>query len=233
VDGSRKYPNIVKGIWIIYKEEGLRLGVYKGIEASCMREGTYSTLRLGLYEPIKRSLGVQDKNGPAWKNFAAGSLSGFIGSAVGNPADLLKTRMQAQPPGEHFGIMWHIKDVYSTQGIIGFYRGLMPTVIRATLLNGTKLGTYDTSKQFFINQGMQDGVKCQFMASIVTGFCITCVTSPMDNIKTRVMNQRGETKIYNGIVDCALKMYRNENGFMTFYKGFGPQWARFAPFTTI
>jgi len=35
-------------------EEGMRRGVYKGIEASMMREGSYSTLRLGLYEPIKR-----------------------------------------------------------------------------------------------------------------------------------------------------------------------------------
>jgi len=92
-DGTRKYPNIMKGIWTIYKEEGMKRGVYKGIEASCLREGTYSTLRLGLYEPIKRAIGAEGKTGPAWKNFAAGALSGLIGSAVGNPADLLKTRM--------------------------------------------------------------------------------------------------------------------------------------------
>mgnify|MGYP002633481368 CR=1 FL=1 len=133
----------------------MRRGIYKGIEASCLREGTYSTLRLGLYEPIKRQVfGEEGKNGAAWKNFAAGALSGAIGSAVGNPADLLKTRMQAQPPGEHYGIMWHIRDVYNTQGIMGFYRGLMPTVIRATMLNGTKLGTYDSTKQFLTRKGM-------------------------------------------------------------------------------
>jgi hypothetical protein len=48
-------------------------------------------LRLGLYEPIKRSLG-SDKKGAIWKKFAAGALSGIVGSAIANPADLLKTR---------------------------------------------------------------------------------------------------------------------------------------------
>tara|TARA_B110000305_G_C18884556_1_gene379133 strand:+ start:245 stop:394 length:150 start_codon:yes stop_codon:yes gene_type:complete len=48
----------MKGIYVIASEEGWRRGVYKGIEASCMREASYSSLRLGLYEPIKRMLGV-------------------------------------------------------------------------------------------------------------------------------------------------------------------------------
>ncbi len=76
---------------IIAKEEGWKKGVYKGIEASCFREATYSTLRLGLYEPIKRGLG-KNQDGAIWKKFAAGALSGIIGSAISNPADLLKTR---------------------------------------------------------------------------------------------------------------------------------------------
>ena len=71
------------------------------------------------------------------------------------------------------------------------------------------------------------------MASVVAGLAMTIVTSPMDNIKTRIMNQRGEVQQYKGIVDCAGQMYRNEGGLFSFYKGFGPQWARFAPFTTI
>ena len=45
---------------MIGKEEGLRHGIYKGIEASAVREATYSTMRIGLYEPIKRVLGAED-----------------------------------------------------------------------------------------------------------------------------------------------------------------------------
>lgn len=56
--GGRKYKNLVQGIYVITAEEGLRRGIYKGIEASCAREASYSSLRLGLYEPIKRSIGA-------------------------------------------------------------------------------------------------------------------------------------------------------------------------------
>jgi hypothetical protein len=39
-----------------YQSEGLR-GPYKGLSASLMRESSYTTLRLGLYEPYKQLLG--------------------------------------------------------------------------------------------------------------------------------------------------------------------------------
>ena len=153
-----------------------------------MREASYSTLRLGLYEPIKRSLGDSKA---VWTKFMAAALSGMIGSALANPADLLKTRAQAQPPGEYQPLSWHVKDIYNNHGgIKGFYTGVGPTVIRATLLNSTKLGTYDTIKHAIIDNGyMKEGLKCQFVASVFAGFFMTIVTSPMDNIKTRVMSQ--------------------------------------------
>ena len=57
-NGPKKYPNLVKGIFVIASEEGLRRGVYKGIEASCIREAAYFSLSFGLYEPIKGKLGI-------------------------------------------------------------------------------------------------------------------------------------------------------------------------------
>ena len=77
-------------------EEGFRRGIYKGIEASCMREAIYSSLRLGLYESFKRKTKyLPFKMNVVLTNFIAGSMSGLVGSAIANPADLLKTRMQA------------------------------------------------------------------------------------------------------------------------------------------
>lgn len=69
-------------------------GLYKGITASWIREFVYSSLRLGLYEPFKEMLGETDpKKTPMWIKFTAGSLSGFVGSLIGNPTDMLKIRM--------------------------------------------------------------------------------------------------------------------------------------------
>ena len=45
--------------------------------ASLLREGIYSTIRLGAYEPLKRALGATDPNNtPLWKKICAGAISG-------------------------------------------------------------------------------------------------------------------------------------------------------------
>ena len=79
------------------REEGVgRRGICKGIEASALREATYSTMRIGLYEPIKRAVGADNpETAPVWKKYLAGALAGLCGSAISNPADLVKIRMQS------------------------------------------------------------------------------------------------------------------------------------------
>ena len=60
-DGTKHYKNLLHGLYTIGKEEGIgRRGICKGIEASALREATYSTMRIGLYEPFKRILGADD-----------------------------------------------------------------------------------------------------------------------------------------------------------------------------
>ena len=60
-----------------------------------MREATYSTLRVGLYEPIKRSIGADELDSPAWKKYAAGAMANIVPVLLCNPLCLLKTRMQS------------------------------------------------------------------------------------------------------------------------------------------
>ena len=182
---------MISGIMLVAREEGIKNGVLRGIEGALMREWVYSTLRLGFYEPIKRGLGVKKDSSMIWK-FMAGSMSGLIGSALANPFDLLKIRMQNHK--EIHPVRWHMRQVYSEGGIAGFWKGVLPTIIRAMKLNGTKLAVYDTIKHKIIDSGLvKDGVVCQFLASVCAGFSITVVTSPTDNIKTRIM--KGKVKM--------------------------------------
>ena len=53
----------------------------------------------------------------------AGALAGGIGSCVGNPFDVLKTKMMANE-GENRSVGSFVKEVYGSQGIGGFYRGI-------------------------------------------------------------------------------------------------------------
>ena len=87
------YNNIFKAGYLIVKHESAR-GLYKGVTASQLRESIYSSIRLGLYEPFKVMLGGTDPSHTSlWIKFLAGSMSGMVGSIIGNPTDILKVRM--------------------------------------------------------------------------------------------------------------------------------------------
>ena len=229
---ARQYNSVFSTGAEIVRHEGVR-GLYKGIQASWVREGTYSSLRMGLYEPIKIFLGADDPaHTPFITKVTAGAMSGSTGSAIMNPTDVLKVRMMAAESC-HRTMRWHIKDVLANRGVKGFYIGVGPTVARAALVTATQLSSYDHLKHTFLNNEiMEDGVPLHLCASLYAGFMCAVTTSPVDMIKTRLMNQPHDTKIYSGIIDCAVKIVRTE-GAMALYKGFTPQWMRIGPFTVV
>lgn len=165
--------------------------------------------------------------------FLAGALAGGIGSCAGNPFDVLKTRMMVYEGAESRGVGYFASDVYKTQGISGFYKGMQANVMRACVLNATKMGCYDIVKNKIKDSGIvKEGIPLQFVSAFTAGFFMTCTVSPFDIIRTRLMNQPHDKKIYNGFADCFLKILKNE-GPTGFYKGFIPIWGRFAPTTTL
>eukprot|EP00581_Thalassiosira_minuscula_P000198 CAMPEP_0183736628 /NCGR_PEP_ID=MMETSP0737-20130205/49798_1 /TAXON_ID=385413 /ORGANISM="Thalassiosira miniscula, Strain CCMP1093" /LENGTH=88 /DNA_ID=CAMNT_0025970681 /DNA_START=2 /DNA_END=264 /DNA_ORIENTATION=+ len=87
---------------------------------------TYSSLRMGLYEPIKDVFivyGNVEPNSPLVK-WSSAFLSGAIGAAIFNPFDLVKVRFQSQLPGEdkpYSSIRHAVQTIYQTEG--GLVRG--------------------------------------------------------------------------------------------------------------
>ncbi len=71
------------------------------------------------------------------------------------------------------------------------------------------------------------------MSAFVSGFFMAITVSPFDMVRTQLMNQPiGPTKLYNGFVDCVIKIMKSK-GPMGFYYGFIPIWSRFAPTTCL
>lgn len=218
----------------ITTNEGV-LALWKGVNAAWLREASYTSLRLGLYEPVKVVFGANDPQTTTFlKKFAAGSAAGALGSLAGNPFDVLKTKMMASAGKEVPSIGKTAKELFASQGIGGFYRGIDSNIARAMVLNGTKMACYDQSKGYVVAAtGLpKNHILVQFMSAVAAGFFMTCTVSPFDMIRTRLMNQPSDAKIYNNAVDCMLKIAKNE-GPLTFWRGFMPIWSRFAPTTTI
>ena len=68
------------------------------------------------------------------------------------------------------------------------------------------------------------------LGALISGFVTTVATSPVDVIKTRLMNDKSSTKhaLYKNSIDCLLKTVRNE-GILALYRGFLPNYFRLGP----
>jgi len=198
--------------------------LYKGIQAAYLREMSYTTVKLGGYGPIRDALGAGAPGSPFYLKFLAGSMSGSIGSVFGNPFDVFKTMMMANA-GKAVPLPTLFTSLVKEQGVGGLYRGIQANIARACVLNGTKMACYDTIKGMVVEKTgwSRKDPRTQFTGSVGAGFFMTCTVAPFDMLRTTLMNQPVDKKIYNGLGDAAIKIMKAE-GPQAFYRGFFPIW---------
>lgn len=230
--GARDYRSlgVLGTVRTVAAEEGIT-AFWKGIPAAWMREASYTSIRLGLYKPIVTAMNAKS----GLEKFGAGCLAGGIGSIIGNPFDVLKVNMMASE-GASVGVGTVARNIYSTQGIAGFYRGMDANVARAMVNNGTKMAVYDECKQAIKKTGLfaKDGQAIVMASATIAGFFMTLTVAPFDFVRTRLMNQPvGGPKLYNSFADCFLKVIKGPQGVMVLWSGFIPMWTRVAPTATL
>lgn len=218
------------------RTEGLH-GLFKGLVPCILREMSYSSIRLGLYEPTKELLGGSDRhNTPLWMKVSAGAITGSVGSYLTTPIDLAKVRLQADVSGTaHGGTRDILKRVYAQEGgWAGLWQGWGPNTLRAGVLTASQVPSYDHIKHSILNAGlMQEGLPLHMVCSTAAGFISALTTTPVDLIKTRLMNQGGDgARMYRGVSHCISSIVAEE-GAAALMKGFWPNWIRIAPHTTV
>lgn len=236
----QQYAGVVDAFGQTMSREGVS-GLYRGLMASLLREMSYSGIRMGLYEPTKQLLGATDSaNTSLGLKVASGAITGCFGSALANPLDLIKVRMQAATAEPPFSSVPAALAAIRREGdgIRGLWRGTGPTCARATLLTASQVPAYDHVKHLMLDGGyLREGYFCHFFCSMVAGVVAAAVTSPADLVKSRVMVQpidpiTGRGALYTSSLDCLLKVVRTE-GPLALFKGFHGQWLRIGPHTTI
>mmetsp|Transcript_2751 Transcript_2751/g.3247 ORF Transcript_2751/g.3247 Transcript_2751/m.3247 type:complete len:283 (-) Transcript_2751:262-1110(-) len=215
----------------LMSKEGIT-AFWKGIPFGYGRELSYTSVKLGAYAPVRDAMGAGEPDSPIYLKFLAGALTGGGGSIIGNPFDVLKTLAQTGQGNASLGSL--VTNMYKEQGMKGFYRGVEVNIMRACILNATKMGVYDIAKgKVSENFGWsRKDPKTVFCSSFVAGFFMTITVAPADMIRTKLMSQPTDKKIYDGFVDCAIKTVK-EGGVLSLWRGFVPIWARFAPQATL
>uniref|UniRef100_A0A1L8E155 Putative mitochondrial solute carrier protein n=1 Tax=Nyssomyia neivai TaxID=330878 RepID=A0A1L8E155_9DIPT len=240
-----RYRGMMDAFVKITQEEGIR-ALYYGICPAVLRQATYGTIKFGTYYNLKKHLANQgillDSSGRerVWANVLCAVSAGAISSAIANPTDVLKVRMQVDGRmSAQKSLLASFREIYVCEGARGLWRGVCPTAQRAIVIAAVELPVYDACRVALIP--LLGGTPAShFLSSFIASLGSAVASTPLDVIRTRLMNQKRITvtlegipaKIYTSSLDCALQTIRNE-GALALYKGFIPTLVRMGPWNII
>lgn len=238
---AREYKTSFHCLVSILKNEGVS-GVYTGLSAGLLRQATYTTTRLGIYTILFEKMTSADGRPPNFLMKAGiGMTAGAIGAFVGTPAEVALIRMTADgrlPLEERRGytnVFNALARITREEGLTTLWRGCVPTMARALVVNAAQLASYSQSKQALLDSGyFNDDILCHFCASMISGLVTTAASMPVDIVKTRIQNMKmidGKPEYKNGL-DVLVRVVGKE-GFFSLWKGFTPYYARLGPHTVL
>ncbi|KAF2367944.1 Mitochondrial substrate/solute carrier [Trinorchestia longiramus] len=244
VDGqvvATRYRGMLHALLRISTEEGIR-ALYHGIAPAVLRQATYGTIKFGIYYSLKKIVCPPEKESLP-RNVACAVTAGVIASSIANPTDVLKVRLQSGQGKTDQGLLDAFLTIYRMEGVQGLWRGVGQTAQRAGVVVGVELPLYDICKYHFLHHGQPDSASTHFMSSFIASLGGAIASTPIDVIRTRLMNQRKLKYIenapsrlpntyYKGSMDCLMQTVRHE-GAMALYKGFIPTWLRLGPWNII
>jgi len=147
----------------VFRQHGLK-GLYRGITATAFRDSGYGAYfaayeaTLMYFPPAAPDAATHDRTNLAseadtsiathsWTTLLlAGGFAGIAGWIVTFPFDVVKTRIQSTPLTPENLYRNTLSTIYYSfrqEGVRVFFRGLMPTIIRAVPVNMVTFGTFE------------------------------------------------------------------------------------------
>ena len=206
-----KYTNLLQTITHIAKVEKPK-SLYSGAMPALASALTENVVGITAQRALARNYAkLQNKNHKTHRNtpteeVALGAATGFFTSIAICPAELLKVRLQIL--GTNTGLLHAARQIFTQDGISGFFRGIGPLICRDVPFNALFYGTYESLITFMLrSQEVQSrdelGTGSILMAGGLAGCCGWSFVLPMDVTKTRLQagSARGTFfQVVSGIV---------------------------------
>lgn len=119
-------------------------------------------------------------------------VAGACGAFVGTPADVALVRMTADgrlPPEQrrnYSNVFNALARIAREEGVLTMWRGALPTMGRAMVVNAAQLASYSQAKEALLSTGyFKENIFLHFCSSMVSGLITTAASMPVDIAKTR------------------------------------------------
>lgn len=131
-------------------------GLFRGLSACLVRDVAFAALYFAIYAEYKhRMFGTTQVSNSAMslpQLFIGGSLAGCLSAWSTTPADVIKTRLQAETKkGDpaYTSFMQCAGRIAREEGAVAFFKGAVPRMLRSSPQYGVMLLTYDWLQHMF------------------------------------------------------------------------------------
>ncbi|KAJ1944659.1 mitochondrial aspartate-glutamate transporter agc1 [Linderina macrospora] len=235
VVGEMMYKNSMDCFKKVIRNEGI-LGLYRGLGPQLVGVAPEKAIKLTMNDFVRSRMRNKETGEIAFSaELLAGATAGASQVVFTNPLEIVKIRLQTQgemlkdatglgakatgsSPVVRRGAVTIVKEL----GLMGLYKGASACLLRDVPFSAIYFPCYSHLKKDLFHEGERDlSITDLLLAGAIAGMPAAYFTTPADVIKTRlqVEAKKGET-VYNGLVDAARKIYKEE-GFKAFFKG-GP-----------
>lgn len=167
--------------------------------------------------------------------FLASGTSGILTAVFTNPIWVIKTRMLStarNTPGAYKSISHGTLDLYRSEGLRGFYRGLLPSLFGVSH-GAIQFMAYEQLKNHFARSRPSNQLtNLDFLyLSAASKIFAGSITYPYQVVRARLQTYDAQVK-YKGAWDVVRQVVAKE-GVRGLYKGLGPNIVRVLPSTCV
>jgi solute carrier family 25 (mitochondrial carnitine/acylcarnitine transporter), member 20/29 len=225
---NTKFSGPVDCLKRVVRKEGV-IGLFRGIGPPLMISTAVNAIVFTSYNYTLRWFqrgDKQDEKATILQMFLAGSTGGLAQSLITGPGELLKIRLQtSEKIKTSFGVA---KNIISTSGPLGLYRGFFATAYREVPAFGSYFTTYYTMMDLMGDSFGE--ILPSFVAGGMAGAVSWAIVYPIDIAKTTIQMSETTTTASTWTVLKEQYALRGRRGL---YRGLGTTIVRSLPVNAV
>jgi len=218
--------------------------LYKGIWSPLMAQAVYKAVIFTTYNGVKRALDRPFSSIPSSSSkiengrragigqiMLAGAVAGGVNSFVVTPVELIRNNLMVQYDSKISrdkqsgkgsfkprGDVDIARDVIRQRGIMGMWRGILPTFLRDSIGVAAWFGFFEMTHRHVCPQIGLTGTPGLMLSGIAGGIGFWVVAFPLDTIKSMV---QVDSSSAGSTMTVLRTLLLQKNGLVTLYRGIG------------